>query len=785
MDTLEGIVERITFYNAENGYTVLRLRPRGRAGPLVADQGLITVVGNLPEITPGESLKLRGQWTTHRDHGRQFKAETCEQVLPATVEGIRKYLGSGLIKGVGPVTAGRIAKKFGLETLEVLDFHPERIRDVLGVGPKRAESIAQAWADQKVIKQVMLFLQSHGVTTGLAVKIFKQYGDAAIDVVRGNPYQLATDIYGIGFKTADKIARDLGLPPDAPSRVAAGVTYTLSQSADQGHVFLPQSALIREASALLEVKPDQVGAAFEPLEQADLIRLEVVYPIVGSLHRKRESRFEPTTDDLPVAPTPNADYPIAGDRLPAPPTEALGARALKEETAIYLTPFYHGEVGVARRLAALIDAERSASRLSELARADWPRLFNALDAVAGKHATARLSDMQREAARMALSPAGKVTVLTGGPGTGKTTTVRAIIALLERFGKTFALASPTGRAAKRLSEASGRPARTIHRLLEFSPAEGFKRDEHYPLDVDMLIVDEASMIDLLLMNNLLKAVPAGAHLLLVGDIDQLPSVGAGDVLRDVIGSGRAAVIRLDVIFRQAQGSQIITNAHRVNKGQMPLTPKDAKDFFLFAKDDAEEAGAMVIDVVTRRIPDKFGIDPWDIQVLAPMYRGAAGVTALNANLQLALNPPLPKIAERRLSGTLFRVGDRVMQTRNNYDKDVYNGDIGRVVGIDLENQTLRVTIDDRPIDYDWSEADELVPAYAISVHKAQGSEYPAVVLTLLPQHYLMLQRNLLYTAVTRARQLCVIVGSRRALAMAVKNNKVAERYSGLQSRLGR
>ncbi|HEY4687770.1 MAG TPA: AAA family ATPase [Anaerolineae bacterium] len=773
MDTLEGIVERITYYNEENGYTVLRLKPSRRAGPLITDQGLITVVGNLPEITPGESLKLRGQWTTHRDHGRQFKAETCEQVLPATIEGIKKYLGSGLIKGVGPVTADRIVKKFGLDTLDVLDHHADRIRQVLGVGPKRAASIAQAWDDQKVIKQVMLFLQSHGVTTGLAVKIFKQYGDAAIDVVQANPYQLASDIFGIGFKTADKIARNLGLPADAPARVQAGVTYALSQSADEGHVFLPRSVLVREATALLEVKPEHVEAALDPLEQADQIKREVFYPIVGSLPKPKSP--EPETRPHPSAePT----YPIAGEHTLSSSLRPHPA-PLQEEPAIYLTPFYHGEVGVARRLAALIDSP--ASRLGELARADWSRLLNDLDPVAGSRAVARLSDTQREAVRVALT--SKVTVLTGGPGTGKTTTVRAIITLLERFGKRFALTSPTGRAAKRLGEAASRPAKTIHRLLEFAPAEGFKRNEQYPLDVDMLVVDEASMIDLLLMNNLLKAIPPGAHLLLVGDVDQLPSVGAGDVLRDVIASGRAGVVRLDVIFRQALDSLIITNAHRINKGQMPITPKEAKDFFLFTKDDPDRAAELVVDVVANRIPAKFGVDPWDVQILAPMYRGAAGVSALNASLQATLNPPSPQKVERRLAGTLFRVGDRVMQTRNNYDKDVYNGDMGRVTGIDVENQVLRVTIDGRLIDYDWAEADELVQAYAVSVHKSQGSEYPAVVLTLLPQHHLMLQRNLLYTAVTRARRLCVIVGSRRALAMAVKNNKVAERYSGLQVRL--
>jgi exodeoxyribonuclease V alpha subunit len=643
------------------------------------------------------------------------------------------------------------------------------------VGPKRAQSIAKAWDDQKIIKQVMLFLQSHGVTTGLAVKVFKQYGDTAIDVVQNNPYRLAADIFGIGFKTADKIARNLGLPLDAPSRVAAGVTYALSQSTDQGHVFLPQSTLVREAVELLEVKPEQVIASFEPLQQADQIKREVIYPTKDEGGGMRDESGTPTArgqvmkDEDSTRSTPSSSSLI------------LHPSSLQEEPAVYLTPFYFGEVGVARRLNTLVDAP--ASRLRDLANADWPALFNDLDSVAGAHGTARLADRQRDALRTALGSAGRVTVLTGGPGTGKTTTVRAVIALLERFGKKVALASPTGRAAKRLSEASGRLAKTIHRLLEFSPAESFKRNEAYPLDVDMLIVDEASMIDLLLMNNLLKAVPPGAHLLLVGDIDQLPSVGAGDVLRDVIASGRAAVVRLDVIFRQAQGSLIITNAHRINKGQMPLTPKDGNDFFLFIKDDPDEASAMVVDLLTKRIPDKFGIDPWDIQVLAPMYRGAAGVSALNAGLQLALNPASPRKPERQIGGTLFRVGDRVMQTRNNYDKDVYNGDMGRVTGIDLENQSLSVSIDDRGIDYDWADADELVPAYAVSVHKAQGSEYRVVVMTLLTQHYLMLQRNLLYTAITRARQLCVIVGSRRALAMAVKNNKVAERYSGLQARL--
>lgn len=739
MDFLEGVVERITYYNAENGYTVLRLAARG-----LPSTDLVTVVGSLPEITPGESLRLQGQWTTSAQYGKQFKAEKCEQVLPATVEGIRKYLGSGLIKGVGPVTAQRIVKKFGADTLTVLDQSPQRIREVLGIGPKRAAAIGQAWDEQKSIKQVMVFLQSHGITTGLAVKIYKQYGDAAIDLVQADPYRLATDVYGIGFKTADKIAHDLGLPHDAPSRVAAGVVYTLSTLTDQGHVFAPQNKLIHDAAELLAVAPDQVAASLETLEQSDQIKRDVIYPT--------------KTDTATPAPRPTA---------------------LKDEAAVYLTPFYQGEVNVAKRLNAILGS--SQSRLADLRRLDLQAELNALSGSVSHQPAARLSDQQRDAIQAAVRH--KITVLTGGPGTGKTTTLRALIEFLEKHHKRYALASPTGRAAKRLSQVTDRPARTIHRLLEYAPTEGFKRNAQNPLEIDLLIVDEASMIDLLLMNHLLKAVPPDAHLLLVGDVDQLPSVGAGDVLRDLIASGRAAVIRLSVIFRQAQTSHIITNSHRIIQGQMPITPKGAGDFFLFVKDDPDEAASLIVDLVAGRIPDKFGLKPADIQVLSPMYRGATGVTNLNALLQARLNPPSSRKIERRLSGTLFREGDRVLQTRNNYDKDVYNGDLGYITGIDLENQTLTVSIDDRPIEYEWSEADELTLAYAVSVHKAQGGEYPAIVMPLLTQHYLMLQRNLLYTGITRARQLVVLVGSRRAVALAVKNNQPGQRYSGLADRL--
>ncbi len=733
MDTLQGAVERITFYNAENGYTVLRLHVPGQAD-------LVTVVGNLPEVQPGESLKLLGAWMNHPKHGKQFKAERCEQVLPATIEGLKKYLGSGMVRGVGPVMAGRIVKKFGLQTLDVLDHHPEQLRQVLGIGPVRAANIAQAWVQQKAIKDVMLFLQSHGVSTSLAVKIYKQYGDDSIPIVKDDPYRLARDIFGVGFKTADKIARDLGLPMDSPNRIAAGVAYTLSQLADEGHVFAPETELVHKSAELLGVTPEQTAVGIEKLIVDGQVKVE--------------------------APTPVPPTPMLGGG-------GQGERALREERAIYLTPFYYGETGVAARLRAIMDAptrsqgtEEKAERILSVSSVGTP-----------------LSEQQMQAVRALLSSSGKVIVLTGGPGTGKTTTVRAMIEVCEKRGLRYALASPTGRAAKRLSEATGRPAKTIHRLLEFSPQEGFKRNAENPLPIDLLIVDEASMLDLLLANHLLKALTSSTRLLLVGDVDQLPSVGAGDVLRDVIASGRAEVIRLDVIFRQAQNSLIVTNAHRINKGQFPEFPKGARDFFFFAQDDPDQAATLIVDLVRRRIPNKFGLKPSDIQVLAPMYRGAAGVMNLNMLLQAALNPPAPNKPERKISGTLFRVGDRVMQTRNNYDKDVFNGDIGAITALDLENQTMTVNMDGRGIVYDWIDADDLVLAYAASVHKAQGSEYSCVVLPLLTQHYLMLQRNLLYTAVTRAKQLVVIVGTRKALAMAVRNNKVAQRYSALGVRL--
>ncbi len=729
-ETLRGTVERITYYNEENGYTVLRLKVPGRAD-------LATVVGNLPEISPGESLKLTGFWTTHSQYGRQFKVEACKQTLPATVEGIKRYLGSGLIKGVGPVTAGRIVKRFGLDTLRVLDEEPRRLREVLGVGRKRASSIARAWEEQKAIKEVMLFLQSHGVTTGLAVKIYKTYGDQALQVVQQTPYQLARDIWGVGFKTADKIARDLGLPADAPDRLQAGVAYTLSQLADEGHVYAPEPDLIESASQLLQVQPDLIESAVAALDAEEQV--------------KREQFL----------------YELPADRQTGD--------QLAERPVVYLAPFYYGEVGASNRLLSLI--ETPTSRLYRFRQVrDWDAFLKTV-AAGGPP----LSQQQSQAVQTALTE--KVSVLTGGPGTGKTTTVRTVIAALEKMGHTYALASPTGRAAKRLSEATGRPAQTVHRMLGFHPSQGFSHNDDNPLPVDMLIVDEASMLDLLLTNHLLKAVDPAAHLLLVGDVDQLPSVGAGDVLRDVIASERAAVIQLQTIFRQAEGSYIISNAHRINQGQSPVVNK-GDDFFLFTQDDPDQAAALLVDVVGNRIPRKFGLDPLnDVQVLSPMHRGAVGVANLNLLLQAALNPPAPNKPERRLGGEIFRVGDKLMQIRNNYDREVFNGDIGRLIALDLEHQTLTVRIDGRPVRYEWTESDELIHAYAVSVHKSQGSEFPAVVIPLMTQHYLLLQRNLVYTGVTRAQKLVVLVGQWRAIGIAVDNDKVARRHSALDRRL--
>lgn len=749
-DQIAGSVERVTYYNPENGYSVIRLQPDQRGMlPFKYAPGrdaLITVVGNLPEVNPGEWLKLQGRWSSHPKHGRQFQAELCEKMMPASLEGIKRYLGSGLVRGVGPVMAERIVNTFGEQTLDIIDYEPARLREVLGIGKKRVSGIIKAWEEQRAIKDVMLFLQSHNVSTSLAIKIYKRYGDTSLSVVQNTPYKLVQDIHGVGFKTADKLAQALGLAHDDPNRIEAGIAYTLNRLVEEGHVYVPQPELEPEAAEILGLDTAKVSAVIEQLESDALIKRETI--------------------------TYSVSQPEA-------------APAMREETAVYLTPFYYSEIGVTNRIQRL--TTHPASRLARLRQRLTPAFFAQMWRQTGME----LAAQQQTAIHTAITH--KVTILTGGPGTGKTTTLRALLELLDQGGLTYALAAPTGRAAKRLTETTGRPAKTIHRLLEFQPGEGFARDEENPLLVDMVIIDEASMLDLILANSLFKAVAVDSHLLLVGDVDQLPSVGAGDVLRDLIASGVPAVVRLETIFRQAAGSLIIRNAHRINQGQMPITEAEGsaagsgdpgQDFYLFVKQEPDEVAELVVDIVQNRAPHKFGLDPLaDIQVLSPMYNGSAGVSNLNLLLQAALNPPGQRKIERRFGGRLFRVGDKVMQTVNNYDKNVFNGDIGRITEMDPVMQTFTVSIDGMPVVYDFLEADELVHAFAISVHKSQGSEYPCVVLPVVMQHYMMLQRNLLYTAVTRARKLAILVGTRRAISVAIKNNKVSERYTALDWRL--
>lgn len=737
MDILTGSIERITYYNPENGYSVLRLRPEQGRPPHASLDGLVTATGNLPELAAGESLRLQGKWVNHPKHGWQFQVEICETTAPATVAGIRRYLGSGLVKGIGPRLAERIVGQFGVHTLEIIESDPERLREVPDIGPKRSLLIARAWEEQKQVKEIMLFLHSHGVSTNLAIKIYKQYGDRALGIVQSDPYRLARDIFGVGFKTADKIAQALGLPPDHPSRIEAGIVYALNEMSGEGHVFSPTQVLLERVVDLLAVSPELFPPALDRLIEEGRVQQEV----------------------LPFLSESSAS-PLETAKVGEPPS-IIG------QIAVYLSPLYYGEVGVSDKLCALASA--IPSRLSDL-----PPDFVSIDP--------HLSNEQKTAILTALSH--PLSVLTGGPGTGKTTCLKALTGILEQAGKCYALASPTGRAAKRLSEATGQPASTIHRLLGYSPGEGFKFNADKPLDVDLLVVDETSMLELILANHLLKALQPGMHLLLVGDVDQLPSVGAGDVLRDLIESAIVPVTRLSVIFRQAEGSNIIANAHRINQGKLPIFPKESQDFFLFPAETPEEAAHWVEEVVCERIPNKFGFHPREqVQVLAPMYRGPVGVHALNERLQILLNPSSPIKPEKSLFGQVLRIGDKVMQIQNNYDKDVFNGDIGSVALIDPIEQRLGVDFEGRRVEYEWSDADQLVLAYAVSVHKAQGSEFPVVVIPLVMAHYLMLQRNLLYTAVTRAKQLCVLVGSRRALSIAVRNDKVANRYTALDWRL--
>ncbi|HYS39342.1 MAG TPA: ATP-dependent RecD-like DNA helicase [Pseudonocardiaceae bacterium] len=723
---LDAVLERITYANDETGYTIARV-DTGRGADLV------TVVGALLGAQPGESLRMRGRWGSHPQYGKQFQVDDYTTVLPATVQGIRRYLGSGLIKGIGPRLADRIVEHFGVDALDVIEQQPQRLIEVPKLGPKRTKLIAAAWEEQKAIKEVMVFLQGVGVSTSLAVRIYKQYGDGSIDVVRTEPYRLATDVWGIGFRTADTIAKSVGIPHDSPQRIKAGLQFTLSEATGGGDCYLPEQRLIADAIKILQV---DTGAVIDCL--AELVDEEGV-----------------VREQLP-----------GGDGEPV--------------TAIYLVPFHRAEIALANQLRALLRSPTD--RMSAFADVDWDRALTWLRGQTG----ADLAPAQEEAVRLALT--SKVAVLTGGPGCGKSFTVRSIVTLAAAKRAKVVLAAPTGRAAKRLTELTGHEAATVHRLLELRPGGDAAYDKDRPLDADLVVVDEASMLDLLLANRLVKAVAPGAHLLLVGDVDQLPSVGPGEVLRDLLADGTPIPrVRLTQVFRQAQQSGVVTNAHRINAGEYPQVT-GLPDFFLFAEDDAEEAAKLTVDVVARRLPAKFGLNPRrEIQVLAPMHRGPAGAGALNQLLQEALTPSRPDLPERRFGGRVFKVGDKVTQIRNNYDKGangVFNGTLGVVTGLDPTEQKLTVRTDeDEDIDYEFGELDELTHAYAVTIHRSQGSEYPCVVIPITMSAWMMLQRNLLYTAVTRAKKLVVLVGSKKAIGQAVRAVGAGRRHTALDHRL--
>ncbi|MFE7096604.1 SF1B family DNA helicase RecD2 [Streptomyces erythrochromogenes] len=727
---VEGVLERITYANEESGYTVARVDTGRGSGDL------LTVVGSLLGAQPGESLRMEGRWGSHPQYGRQFAVENYRTVLPATVQGIRRYLGSGLIKGIGPKIADRIVEHFGTGTLDVIEAEPKRLIEVPGLGPKRTKLIGAAWEEQKAIKEVMVFLQGVGVSTSIAVRIYKKYGDASISVVNNQPYRLAADVWGIGFLTADRIAQAVGIPHDSPERVKAGLQYALSQSTDQGHCFLPEEKLIADGVKLLQV---DTGLVIECLAELAADPEGVV----------RESVPDPQGGPDPL-------------------------------TAVYLVPFHRAELSLVGQVRRLLNAEDD--RMPSFRDVDWDK---ALGWLAGRTG-ATLAPEQRDAVRLALTR--RVAVLTGGPGCGKSFTVRSIVELARAKKAKVVLAAPTGRAAKRLAELTGAEASTVHRLLELKPGGDAAYDRDRPLDADLVVVDEASMLDLLLANKLVKAVAPGAHLLLVGDVDQLPSVGAGEVLRDLLAEGGPVpAVRLTRIFRQAQQSGVVTNAHRINTGLSPITD-GLPDFFLFPEEDTEAAGVLAVDVAARRIPARFGLDPRrDVQVLAPMHRGPAGAGNLNGLLQQAMTPARPDLPEKRFGGRVFRVGDKVTQIRNNYEKGangVFNGTVGVVVALDADEQRLTVrTEEDEEIVYEFGELDELAHAYAVTIHRSQGSEYPAVVIPVTTGAWMMLQRNLLYTAVTRAKKLVVLVGSRKALGQAVRTVSAGRRYTAVAPRL--
>ena len=713
MDRLRCVVERVTYQNETNGYSVIKCRAKGYAD-------LITVVGSMPEVHVGSVLTLSGEWTVNPKFGRQFTVSGFEETLPATVYGIEKYLGSGLVKGIGPKFAARIVRAFGAETLNVIEEDPDALLRVPGIGKLRVERIKKSWDEQKEIKNIMLFLQGHDVSTTHATKIYKTYGSDSIRVVKENPYRLADDIWGIGFRTADTIAEKLGVEKETAVRLRSGLLYTLNRLSDEGHCYARRDQLLKTGAELLAVDESVLPAVLDEMVRQDDVKTEMI-------------------DGEDSAPG---------------------------ETAVYLPPFWFAETGTAKRLKQIFSSPASVKVKPQ-------GLEERIRRVTGLN----YDPAQMDAIRCAAG--SKILILTGGPGTGKTTTTLGILTAFRQAGAKILLAAPTGRAAKRLSETTGMEARTIHRLLEFKPPEGCQKNEQNPLEGDVLILDECSMIDIMLMYSLLKAVPDSMTLIFVGDVDQLPSVGAGNVLRDLIDAGVFPVVRLTKIFRQAAASRIITNAHRINRGRMPdLSNGKQSDFFFLEEEDPETAAQEIVRLVKERLPRAYGTR--DIQVLTPMQRGAVGAANLNQVLQAALNADA---AGLRRGGTDYRLHDKVMQIRNNYDKEVFNGDIGTVCRVNTEDRELTVSFDGREVLYDVTELDELVLAYAATVHKSQGSEYPIVVMPVLMTHYVMLQRNLVYTGVTRAKKLMVMIGSTKALALAVRNVTVTRRNTMLKERL--
>ena len=726
VESLQGVVERLTYHSEESGYTIARLQvPRASE--------LLTIVGSFANIQAGQTLQLQGTWRDHPKYGAQFQVSQYRETKPATLTGLEKYLGSGLIKGVGRVTAKRIVAHFGLETLEIIENQIDRLVEVPGIAHKRIKLIQTAWTTQKAIKEVMLFLQSHGVSTTYAVKIYKQYGDNSIAIVTQNPYQLATDVYGIGFVTADAIARNLGIAPSSEFRYRSGILHVLGEASEEGHCFLPATGLVDRVVSRLAIAdytpdPEQAKGLIEQMvRDNELVKTEQPVPAIG-------------------------------------------------EFAYYAPTFYGAEQKLADRLNHLLNQPFSV---------DLPRVQNWIDRFIERTGTV-LSDDQRQAVETAASQ--RVVILTGGPGTGKTTTTRTIVALWKAMGKAIALASPTGRAAQRLSEVTRQEAKTIHRLLEFDPRTmKFKRDQDSAIPAEAIVVDEASMLDLFLANSLVKAIAPDAQLLLVGDTDQLPSVGPGNILFDLIRSGKIPVVRLTQVFRQAQASQIVRNAHRINQGQPPQleavsnTPRS--DCLWLGTAEPENAPQSIRDLITDLIPT-LGFDPVrDLQVLCPMTRGAVGTRNLNGVLQELMNPPAYSKPELVRGGMILRVGDRVIQKVNDYTREVFNGDLGVIGGMDLEEQEVQVQFGDRTVTYDYADLNEISLAWAITIHKSQGSEYPVVILPIYMQHYLMLSRNLIYTGLTRAKQLAIVVGPQKAIGLAVRQVKDQQRYTLLAQRL--